>query len=96
MTAHEHNYQRTWPVYKGTVTNTSYDNPSAPTYVVNGAGGNREGETMGFHSPLPPWMAFVETDTGAGRLTLTLPSVTYDFIDNAGPKIVDTFSITKP
>ncbi len=53
LTAHEHNYQRTYPVYQQKVVNTSYDNPSAPTYLVNGAGGNREGETKGFLNPLP-------------------------------------------
>ncbi len=34
LTAHEHNYQRTYPVYQQKVVNTSYDNPSAPTYLV--------------------------------------------------------------
>lgn len=44
--SHVHNYERTWPMYRDAPTSTNYSSPSAPVYVVNGAGGNREGNSM--------------------------------------------------
>ena len=37
--AHKHNYERTYPVYKGEVLSTSYVDPPAPVYFVIGTGG---------------------------------------------------------
>ena len=57
--AHQHSYERTWPVYNGTVFNESssdngndrsgspYVNPRAPVHLVSGAAGNREGLVCG-------------------------------------------------
>jgi hypothetical protein len=47
--AHEHSYERTYPVFKG-VTDTAslqdggtvYENPKNPCYITTGSGGNRE------------------------------------------------------
>jgi hypothetical protein len=46
LQAHVHDYERTWPMYKGAPTSLNYSSPGAPVYVVNGAGGNREGNDM--------------------------------------------------
>jgi len=51
FTAHKPNYERLWPLSQGGVPVHSYNNPGAPVYIVNGAGGNREG-TDYFTKPL--------------------------------------------
>jgi len=38
---HVHSYERTYPIYNSTVQGTSYVNPNATVYIVNGAGGVR-------------------------------------------------------
>merc|ERR1711991_122572 len=51
MGAHRHNYERSTPVYKGTVMAPG----TAPVYVVNGIGGSREGNTGGLDGSGPSW-----------------------------------------
>ncbi|KAL5021167.1 hypothetical protein ScPMuIL_000322 [Solemya velum] len=41
--AHEHSYERLWPVYDGIVTEKSYKNPRAPVHIISGAAGCQEG-----------------------------------------------------
>eukprot|EP01125_Pyxidicula_operculata_P008375 TRINITY_DN2816_c0_g1_i1.p2 TRINITY_DN2816_c0_g1~~TRINITY_DN2816_c0_g1_i1.p2 ORF type:complete len:508 (+),score=89.11 TRINITY_DN2816_c0_g1_i1:1814-3337(+) len=41
--AHKHNYERMYPILPGGIPVKTYQNPGAPVYIVNGAGGNREG-----------------------------------------------------
>jgi len=46
LTAHKHNYERMWAIKPGSpnpIPIKSYVNPGAPVYILNGAGGNREG-----------------------------------------------------
>ena len=40
--AHEHSYERLWPVFNGTVTQKDYNNPKAPVHLVSGAAGCNE------------------------------------------------------
>ena len=48
LTGHNHMYERTWPLFNGTVYNGSsdepYTNPGAAVHIVSAAGGN--GESM--------------------------------------------------
>jgi len=44
--AHVHSYERSWPMYRDEPTALMYSSPAAPVYVVNGAGGNREGNEL--------------------------------------------------
>ena len=39
MAGHDHNYERTYPIYKLQATQKNYNNPKAPVYIVNGAAG---------------------------------------------------------
>lgn len=59
--AHEHSYERLWPVYDNKVLNGSmeepYRNPRAPVHFISGAAGNRE-RVEKFLSPSPAWSAF--------------------------------------
>lgn len=54
FTAHKHNYERLWPVKPGGTPVHTYNNPGAPVYIINGAGGNREG-TVNRHQPNNNW-----------------------------------------
>lgn len=40
--AHEHSYERLWPVFNDTVTAHNYTNPKAPVHVISGAAGCNE------------------------------------------------------
>lgn len=43
LEAHEHSYERLWPVYNETVTARNYVNPAAPVHLVSGTAGCKEG-----------------------------------------------------
>lgn len=59
--AHQHSYERLWPIYNYTVYNGSYTepykNPGAPVHFVTGSAGCREGQSE-FPKNVPPWSAF--------------------------------------
>jgi len=68
FTAHKHDYERMWPVYGGNPKFT-YNNPNLPTYILSGAGGNREGNT-GFNPNRPSWSASAMSRWGFGIMTI--------------------------
>ena len=37
--AHEHSYERFWPMHRGHVTAKNYENPTAPVHIISGAAG---------------------------------------------------------
>ncbi|XP_028155946.1 acid phosphatase type 7 isoform X2 [Ostrinia furnacalis] len=65
--AHEHSYERTWPLYDNQVYNGSlqepYTNPRAPVHLVTGSAGCREGRDHFTHKP-SEWSAFRSQDYG--------------------------------
>lgn len=68
--AHEHSYERLWPIYNFTVLNGSYEspytNPRAPVHIVTGSAGCSE-----IHDDFGPWTdytAFRSTDYGYTRM----------------------------
>ena len=64
ISGHVHAYERTHPVYKNVTQ------PGAPTYIVVGDGGNREGHAKDY-MPQPGWSAFRNgLDFGHGRLSI--------------------------
>lgn len=42
--AHEHSYERTWPMFNHDVIQTNYVNPRGSVHVISGAAGNKEGK----------------------------------------------------
>ncbi|KAL0829461.1 hypothetical protein ABMA28_004226 [Loxostege sticticalis] len=68
--AHEHSYERTWPLYDNQVYNGSYQhpytNPRAPVHLVTGSAGCREGTDRFIKHP-KPWSAFRSSDYGYTR-----------------------------
>ncbi|XP_067011765.2 acid phosphatase type 7 [Anabrus simplex] len=69
--AHEHSYERMWPLYNYEVYNGSrtepYHNPGAPIHITSGSAGCKENITDFDHTP-PDWSAFRSTDYGYMRL----------------------------
>ncbi|KAL1509866.1 hypothetical protein ABEB36_004539 [Hypothenemus hampei] len=69
--AHEHSYERLWPIYNYEVYNGSYEhpytNPKAPVHFVTGSAGCQEGREN-FTQTRPDWSAFVNQDYGYTRL----------------------------
>jgi len=43
LEAHEHSYERLWPVYNEVVTAKDYINPKAPIHLISGTAGCSEG-----------------------------------------------------
>jgi hypothetical protein len=95
--AHEHDYERTWPVSKnGTIWETDYTSPKYPVYIVNGAAGNREAE------PTPPgkrpWQPQNQNFTNFmsfGLMTVKSNSLQWQQICSVDRSIQDSFTITK-
>lgn len=69
--AHEHSYERLWPIYNFQVYNGSYNqpykNPHAPVHIVTGSAGCKEGREK-FIPKQPKWSAYRSSDYGYTRL----------------------------
>lgn len=69
--AHEHSYERLWPVYNTTVMNGSYEfpytNPKATVHITTGSAGCWS-KHDGFEKSAPPWTAFRSIDYGYTRM----------------------------
>ncbi|XP_046382469.1 acid phosphatase type 7 isoform X2 [Ischnura elegans] len=69
--AHEHSYERMWPLYNYTVYNGSmeepYRNPGAPVHITTGSAGCQE-ERDPFKPMQPEWSAIRSPDYGYARL----------------------------
>ncbi|KAK3085903.1 hypothetical protein FSP39_010267 [Pinctada imbricata] len=72
--AHEHSYERLWPMYKGVVLAKNYTNPQAPVQLISGAAGSRHGEDdMKNSTTIADWSAFrmdKEAFNSFGRLKI--------------------------
>ena len=94
--AHEHDYERSLPVYKTNVQSMNYTNCPAPVYVVNGAAGNREK-----NSKPPGGPSYWPRDlnrTGLisyGYITVKTNTVTWQQMESATNALLDTFTIEK-
>jgi len=95
VTAHQHDYERSWPTRHGKATANNYNNPPNPVFIVNGAAGNREGLTGGFIDPAPAWVAHREKEYGFALLTYANCSMHWQFFINDGPVVRDDFTIIK-
>ncbi|XP_014597779.1 PREDICTED: iron/zinc purple acid phosphatase-like protein [Polistes canadensis] len=69
--AHEHSFERMWPIYNFKVYNGSYEEPyknyKAPVHVVTGSAGCKEGRENFVPNP-PDWSAFHSSDYGYTRM----------------------------
>jgi len=93
LEAHKHDYERMWPTYKGIPT-LSYNDPQVPVYILNGAGGNREGlETV---DKFQSYSAKFVSKWGYGLITVYNETVMdYDFYDAETGEVLDHVTITR-
>ena len=97
LTGHQHQYERTYPVFNGTVTgagSSTFVNPGAPIYVVQGTSGAFvSGDWL---EPQPKWSAFREgVSYGYGKMRVSGGAkLEYQWISIDG-KVLDSFAIEK-
>ncbi|XP_011256652.1 acid phosphatase type 7 [Camponotus floridanus] len=69
--AHEHSYERMWPMYNFQVYNGSYEEPyknyKAPVHIITGSAGCKEGREK-FVPDQPAWSAYRSSDYGYTRM----------------------------
>ncbi|XP_055678798.1 acid phosphatase type 7 [Lutzomyia longipalpis] len=98
--AHEHSYERLWPIYNYRVLNGSteapYTNPKAPVHLVTGSAGCKEGREP-FEETPPEWSAFHSRDYGYTRLKAHNGTHLYfeQVSDDQNGAIIDSFWIIK-
>ncbi|XP_072023966.1 acid phosphatase type 7-like [Amphiura filiformis] len=97
--AHEHSYERMWPLYNNKVYNGSmdapYTNPKAPVHIITGSAGNREPQSI----LLPPksFTAFQTRDFGYTRFFILNSTHIHaeQVSDDKGGQIIDKFTLIK-
>ena len=96
ITGHLHSYERSYPVYNGTLVTTSYKSPGAPVYLIQGASGNREGNKGQYPplSELPDWTAATAVDIGYGVMTVTRDTIDWKFLSSSTGQELDHFTLS--
>ncbi|KAI6194353.1 Purple acid phosphatase [Aphelenchoides besseyi] len=72
LSAHEHSYERLWPIYQYQIfngTSSAYVDPPAPTILIVGSAGCQE-NTNHYPTNPPDWSAFRSENYGFGRLQI--------------------------
>ncbi|XP_030641288.1 acid phosphatase type 7 [Chanos chanos] len=98
--AHEHTYERLWPVYGFKVFNGSteepYVNPKAPVHIITGSAGCRE-KHDGFIPKPREWSAFRSTDYGYTRMQVINSTHLYleQVSDDQYGKVIDSIMLVK-
>lgn len=97
LTAHIHGYERTFPIYQEVASQRDYVHPQAPTYVMMGASGNREGNKGPYHD-VPDWSAFNDQSVGFVVMAVTRSQIDFSFFaaraeSAGGPVLKDHFAI---
>eukprot|EP01098_Paradermamoeba_levis_P006724 TRINITY_DN2792_c0_g4_i2.p1 TRINITY_DN2792_c0_g4~~TRINITY_DN2792_c0_g4_i2.p1 ORF type:complete len:310 (+),score=91.61 TRINITY_DN2792_c0_g4_i2:513-1442(+) len=99
LSGHNHNYERSLPVYKEQAVSTdphTYINPNATIYIVDGAAGNIELND-------PTWMPNIKWrashskgfEFGYARMTISKTSLEWTFFNDKDKSITDQFTIKK-
>ncbi|CAK9302444.1 unnamed protein product [Gordionus sp. m RMFG-2023] len=99
--AHEHDYERFWPVYNyqvknGTVSSNPYHEPKAPVHIITGSAGCSEQHDT-FVEKAPVWSAYRSLDYGYTKMLIS--NLTHLYleqisVDKQG-KIIDNFWMIK-
>jgi len=97
LTGHVHSYERTYPVFNGTVigniTNTHlFVNPQATIHVVQGVGGALY--SYGWE-PLPVWSACRTCYYGYSQMHVNSTTLQYLYYEESSGGLVDNFTIIK-
>lgn len=98
--AHEHSYERLWPIYDYKVYNGSrdepYTNPGAPVHIITGSAGCKEGREP-FIKNIAEWSAFHSQDYGYTQMLVhnhTHIQFKQISVDKAG-EVIDDFFVIK-
>ncbi len=99
VTAHEHSYERMWPLYNNTVCNGSlsepYTNPKAPVQLVTGSAGCNENTDPFIRHPWP-YSAFQSDDYGYSRFQVNKTHIHWQQVsDEKEGAIIDKITIIK-
>eukprot|EP00413_Alexandrium_margalefii_P033321 CAMPEP_0204579190 /NCGR_PEP_ID=MMETSP0661-20131031/43347_1 /ASSEMBLY_ACC=CAM_ASM_000606 /TAXON_ID=109239 /ORGANISM="Alexandrium margalefi, Strain AMGDE01CS-322" /LENGTH=410 /DNA_ID=CAMNT_0051588179 /DNA_START=56 /DNA_END=1288 /DNA_ORIENTATION=+ len=96
LTGHLHNYERSWPVFNGTVGQQSYVNPRDTVHVVIGSAGDDEGLTDKWEA-CPAWS--VKRDgRHVGFAEMNFANAThleFNYKDAATGSLIDHFVLVK-
>ncbi|XP_062413199.1 acid phosphatase type 7 isoform X2 [Pungitius pungitius] len=98
--AHEHTYERLWPVYRDQVYKGSkerpYVNPKAPVHIITGSAGCREKNDK-FNPNPREWSAFRSTDYGYTRMQVVNATHLYleQVSDDQDGKVIDSIWVEK-
>lgn len=98
--AHEHTYERMWPVYNLTVRNGTsenpYKNPGAVVHIVTGSAGCVERHEYFTKNP-PPWSAFHSSEYGYTRMKFANKTHLYveQVSDDRDGLVIDRFTVIK-
>ncbi|KAL4238971.1 hypothetical protein ACF0H5_003675 [Mactra antiquata] len=98
--AHEHSYERLFPVYRDKVlngsTNAPYTNPRAPVHVTTGSAGCQEDHDAFVPDPRP-WSAYRSDDYGYTRMKIYNNTHLYmeQVSDDKDGAIIDNFWLIK-
>jgi len=94
---HNHQYERSYPVYKSASTAHHYKNPNATVYIVNGAAGCIELLDPTFEYPGPEWRGYYNLlQYGYSIMKATPNELSWSFV-NANwdqSKVTDSFTMT--
>lgn len=98
--AHEHSYERLWPVFEDKVYNGSYNepytNPKAPVHIVTGSAGCQENHD-GFIPEPAQWSAVRSDDYGYTRMKIYNSTHLYleQVSDDKNGAVIDKIMIIK-
>ena len=91
---HVHSYERQWPT-KNNIPQRTYNNPTAPVYVVSGAGGNIEGPTK-YGDKKADWNVIKRSEWGYGVLTINNQThLHWQFLNATNGALVDEVNLIK-
>ncbi|KAK9458416.1 Metallo-dependent phosphatase-like protein [Dipodascopsis uninucleata] len=93
---HVHFYERSNPVANGIPDPNGLNNPSAPMYILNGAGGHYDGLTT-YTLPINNYSAYLQNSTyGWSRLTFhNCTHLTHEFVASGNDTVLDTATLYK-
>lgn len=95
LAGHLHNYERSWPVFKGNVTAKSYSDPDSPVHVVIGMAGDVEGLTNKWMAA-PDWRARRDARLGYAMLDFQDAStMRFEYVLSESGEVADSFVLTK-
>ena len=90
LSGHRHSYSRTTPVLHSKIMPAG----AAPTYIVCGVGGSKEG-TSGYPASPPPWSVFGANDFGYLHVATTASTLTTKYVDASTGGVLDSLVLTR-